>query len=135
MFFKLENNIKRLCYILKAMAMFSFTRFYLRVLADLNEIIRRRKRNLILTITIEISVRFENHERGVRKDDKKRDLCKEVWINHDIRLFLGWGGSSENHSFEIRQFFPHFPGEFNVFLTEFIAVVCMDFADGVLHLL
>jgi hypothetical protein len=33
--------------------MFSFTRFYLRVLADLNEIIRRLKRNVILTIAIE----------------------------------------------------------------------------------
>jgi len=32
--------------------MFSFTRFYLRVLADLNEIIRQRKRNVILTIAI-----------------------------------------------------------------------------------
>jgi hypothetical protein len=32
--------------------MFAFTRFYLRVLADLNEIIRQRKRNVILTITI-----------------------------------------------------------------------------------
>jgi hypothetical protein len=32
--------------------MFSFTRFYLRVLADLNEIIRRLKRNVILTIAI-----------------------------------------------------------------------------------
>ena len=32
--------------------MFSFTRFYLRVLADLNEIIRRMKRNVILTIAI-----------------------------------------------------------------------------------
>jgi len=30
--------------------MFSFTRFCLRVLADLNEIIRRMKRNVILTI-------------------------------------------------------------------------------------
>jgi hypothetical protein len=86
-------------------------------------------------LRLEKSVRFANHERGVRKDDKKRDLCKEIWINHDIRLLLEWGGSSQNHSFEIRQFFPHFPGEFNVFLTEFIAVVCMDFADGVLHLL
>ncbi len=32
--------------------MFSFTRFCLRVLADLNEIIRRLKRNVILTIAI-----------------------------------------------------------------------------------
>jgi hypothetical protein len=32
--------------------MFSFTRFCLRVLADLNEIIRRMKRNVILTIAI-----------------------------------------------------------------------------------
>jgi len=32
--------------------MFSFTRFYLRVLADLNEIIRRRKRCVILRIAI-----------------------------------------------------------------------------------
>jgi hypothetical protein len=32
--------------------MFSFTRFCLRVLADLNEIIRRMKRNIILTIAI-----------------------------------------------------------------------------------
>jgi hypothetical protein len=32
--------------------MFSFTRFYLRVLADLNEIIRRRKRCVILKIVI-----------------------------------------------------------------------------------
>ena len=30
--------------------MFSFTRFCLRVLADLNEIIRRMKQNVILTI-------------------------------------------------------------------------------------
>lgn len=29
--------------------MFSFTRFYLRVLADLNKIIQQRKRNAILT--------------------------------------------------------------------------------------
>ncbi len=36
------------------MALFSFTRFYLRVLADLKEIIRRRKRNVILTIAIEV---------------------------------------------------------------------------------
>ena len=33
--------------------MFSFTRFCLRVLADLNEIIRRMKRKAILTIAIE----------------------------------------------------------------------------------
>ncbi len=39
-------------YILKTIAMFVFTRFYLRVLADLNEIIRRLKRNVILRITI-----------------------------------------------------------------------------------
>jgi len=32
--------------------MFSFTRFCLRVLADLNEIIRRMKRKVILTIAI-----------------------------------------------------------------------------------
>ena len=32
--------------------MFSFTRFYLRVLADLNEIIRRLKRNVIMTMAI-----------------------------------------------------------------------------------
>jgi len=32
--------------------MFSFTRFCLRVLADLNEIIRRIERNVILTIAI-----------------------------------------------------------------------------------
>ncbi len=32
--------------------MFSFTRFCLRVLADLNEIIRRMKQNVILTIAI-----------------------------------------------------------------------------------
>ena len=32
--------------------MFSFTRFCLRVLADLNEIIRRLKQNVILTIAI-----------------------------------------------------------------------------------
>jgi len=36
--------------------MFSFTRFCLRVLADLNEIIRRLKRNVILTIAIIIYV-------------------------------------------------------------------------------
>jgi hypothetical protein len=35
------------------MAMFSFTRFCLRVLADLNKIIRRLKRNVILTIAID----------------------------------------------------------------------------------
>jgi hypothetical protein len=34
------------------MTLFSFTRFCLRVLADLNEIIRRLKRNVILTIAI-----------------------------------------------------------------------------------
>ena len=34
------------------MDMFSFTRFCLRVLADLNEIIRRLKQNVILTIAI-----------------------------------------------------------------------------------
>jgi hypothetical protein len=34
------------------MDMFSFTRFCLRVLADLNEIIRRMKRKVILTIAI-----------------------------------------------------------------------------------
>jgi hypothetical protein len=32
--------------------MFSFTRFYLRVLTDLNEIIRQMKRNVILKIAI-----------------------------------------------------------------------------------
>ena len=32
--------------------MFSFTRFCLRVLADLNEIIRRLKHNVIMTIAI-----------------------------------------------------------------------------------
>ena len=36
--------------------MFSFTRFYLRVLADLNEIIRQRKRNVILTIAIKFRI-------------------------------------------------------------------------------
>jgi hypothetical protein len=40
------------CYILKTIAMFAFMRFYLRVLADLNEIIRRRKRFDILTTAI-----------------------------------------------------------------------------------
>ncbi len=35
--------------------MFSFTRFCLRVLADLNEIIRRMKRKVILTIAINFS--------------------------------------------------------------------------------
>jgi len=40
---KLENKIVLLHYILKTITMFAFTRFYLRVLADLNEIIRRRK--------------------------------------------------------------------------------------------
>jgi len=39
-------------YILKTIAMFAFTRFYLRVLADLNEIIRRLKRNVIMRIAI-----------------------------------------------------------------------------------
>jgi len=39
-------------YILKTIAMFAFTRFYLRVLADLNEIIRWRQRNVILTTAI-----------------------------------------------------------------------------------
>jgi hypothetical protein len=34
------------------MDMFSFTRFCLRVLADLNEIIRRMKPNVILTIAV-----------------------------------------------------------------------------------
>ncbi len=34
------------------MTLFSFTRFCLRVLADLNKIIRRLKRNVILTIAI-----------------------------------------------------------------------------------
>ncbi len=34
------------------MTLFSFTRFCLRVLADLNEIIRWLKRNFILTIAI-----------------------------------------------------------------------------------
>jgi len=37
--------------------MFSFTRFCLRVLADLNEIIRRLKRNVILTIAIKLILR------------------------------------------------------------------------------
>jgi len=36
-------KITLLHYIIKTTAMFAFTRFYLRVLADLNEIIRRRK--------------------------------------------------------------------------------------------
>jgi hypothetical protein len=36
------------------MDMFSFTRFCLRVLADLNEIIRRMKRKVILTIALHI---------------------------------------------------------------------------------
>jgi hypothetical protein len=36
--------------------MFSFTRFCLRVLADLNEIIRRLKQNVILTIAICIKI-------------------------------------------------------------------------------
>jgi hypothetical protein len=35
------------------MTLFSFTRFCLRVLAGLNEIIRRLKRNVILTIAID----------------------------------------------------------------------------------
>ena len=38
-----DDKIILLRYILKTIAMFAFTRFYLRVLADLNEIIRRRK--------------------------------------------------------------------------------------------
>ena len=33
----------------KTIVMFAFMRFYLRILADLNGIIRRRKRNVILT--------------------------------------------------------------------------------------
>ena len=35
------------------MTLFSFTRFCLRVLADLNKIVRQLKRNVILTIAIE----------------------------------------------------------------------------------
>ena len=50
-----------------------------------------------------------NYERGLMEDEKKRDLCKENPTNPDIRLLLGWSGSSQNHGFEIRQFFPHFP--------------------------
>jgi hypothetical protein len=38
------------------MTLFSFTRFCLRVLANLNEIIRRLKRNVILTITIILEI-------------------------------------------------------------------------------
>jgi hypothetical protein len=34
-------------YILKTIVMFDFTRFYVRVLANLNEVIRRLKRNVI----------------------------------------------------------------------------------------
>ncbi len=46
-----QNHMRH--YILKTIAMFAFTRFYLRVLADLNEIIRRRKRNDIFRIAID----------------------------------------------------------------------------------
>jgi hypothetical protein len=54
--------------------MFSFTRFCLRVLADLNEIIRRMKRNVILTIAIiessffkpkRISYAFKTIQKGI----------------------------------------------------------------------
>jgi ethanolamine transporter EutH len=41
------------------MELFSFTRFCLRVLADLNEIIRRMKRNVILTIAIIFKIKFK----------------------------------------------------------------------------
>jgi hypothetical protein len=51
------------------MDMFSFTRFCLRVLADLNEIIRRMKRNVILTIAIvfkmPIQIKYINGGIGV----------------------------------------------------------------------
>ena len=53
--FQIKTKIKLLNDILKSHGMFSFTRFCLRVLADLNEIIRRMKRNVILTIAIESS--------------------------------------------------------------------------------
>jgi hypothetical protein len=41
--------------------MFAFTRFYLRVLADLNEIVWRRRRNVILRIAIECVSIFDGH--------------------------------------------------------------------------
>jgi hypothetical protein len=40
--------------------MFYFTRFCLRILADLNEIIRRMKQNVILTIAIDAEIGFAN---------------------------------------------------------------------------
>ena len=46
-------------YILKAIAMFAFTRFYGRVLTDLNEIMRWRKRDVILTTITRISYKTE----------------------------------------------------------------------------
>ena len=49
-----DDKIILLRYILKTIAMFAFTRFYLRVLADLNEIIRRRQQNIILRIAITV---------------------------------------------------------------------------------
>ena len=42
------------------MAMFSYARFCLRVLADLNEIIRWLKRNVIMTIAIERTDAYRN---------------------------------------------------------------------------
>ena len=50
------------------MDMFSFTRFCLRVLADLNEIIRRMKRNVILTIAIKPDDLFILFERMNRRN-------------------------------------------------------------------
>jgi len=43
---------------LKPLALFAFTRFYLRVLADLNEIILRLKRNVILRMAIKAQIRM-----------------------------------------------------------------------------
>ena len=52
------------------MDMFSFTHFCLRVLADLNEIIRRMKRNVILTIAIDVL------------NQKKIFWMKDYWVQH-----------------------------------------------------
>jgi hypothetical protein len=64
--------------------MFSFTRFCLQVLADLNEIIRRLKRNVILTIAIERSV---SSIHGIRTTGTALSIVKRVLlVNNPQRI-------------------------------------------------
>jgi len=73
--------------LLKSIALFSFMRFYLRILADLNEIIRLWKRKVILTITIIVARHYFN----INKQKKGTPDNGSAPLNKMNSASLFWG--------------------------------------------